>query len=88
MTYFVSEKYNDKKGVRPDASHEQGPLVYKVNVKELANSSSKTYPKSHGKTEDAIAMLSRNELKNFYDKDVKKRSVATNGILQRVQKPH
>lgn len=40
------------------------------------SSLNKKYPKSQGKREDAIAILSSNELKNFYDKGVKE------GILQ------
>ncbi|WP_225537193.1 hypothetical protein [Wolbachia endosymbiont of Mansonella perstans] len=32
------------------------------------SSFNETYPKSYGKREDAIAILSSNELKNFYDK--------------------
>ncbi|MGL9757767.1 MAG: hypothetical protein ACR5LA_02710 [Wolbachia sp.] len=40
------------------------------------SSLNKKYPKSQGKREDATAILSSNELKNFYDKGVKE------GILQ------
>ncbi|MDG7053529.1 MAG: hypothetical protein LKM45_06710, partial [Wolbachia endosymbiont of Alcedoecus sp.] len=40
------------------------------------SSFNKTYPKSHGKRENAIAILSSNELKNFYDKGVEE------GVLQ------
>ncbi|NSM56981.1 hypothetical protein HET73_06695, partial [Wolbachia endosymbiont of Atemnus politus] len=40
------------------------------------SSFNKTYPKSHGKREDAIAILSSDELKNFYDKSVEE------GVLQ------
>jgi|GEM_PF-1550419 len=36
----------------------------------------KKHPKSHGKREDAIAILSSNELKNFYDKSTEE------GVLQ------
>jgi hypothetical protein len=43
---------------------------------DYTNPLKKKHPKSHGKREDAIAMLSSNELKNFYDKSVEE------GVLQ------
>ncbi|MDR1139264.1 MAG: hypothetical protein LBJ80_00990 [Rickettsiales bacterium] len=48
----------------------------KIFLLDYTNPLKKKHPKSHGKREDAISILSSNELKNFYDKSIEE------GVLQ------